>query len=91
MTAKPRTIDEYLAALTEIQCEALTRLRRAIRTAAPDAEECISYGIPAFRLHEDRAQPPNASWNNCTMRWRASKPCQGSGLGPPLMLRLSGP
>jgi uncharacterized protein YdhG (YjbR/CyaY superfamily) len=51
MTAKPGTIDEYLAALTEIQRAALTRLRTAIRTAAPAAEECISYGIPAFRLH----------------------------------------
>lgn len=27
-------------------------LRRTIRSAAPDAEECISYGIPAFRLKE---------------------------------------
>ena len=31
--------------------EALERLRRTIRSAAPDAEECISYQLPAFRLN----------------------------------------
>jgi uncharacterized protein YdhG (YjbR/CyaY superfamily) len=29
---------------------ALERLRRAIKAAAPGAEECISYGVPGFRL-----------------------------------------
>jgi uncharacterized protein YdhG (YjbR/CyaY superfamily) len=29
---------------------ALNKLRRTIRTAFPRAEECISYGLPAFRL-----------------------------------------
>ena len=29
---------------------ALERLREAIRAAAPEAEECISYNIPGFRL-----------------------------------------
>jgi uncharacterized protein YdhG (YjbR/CyaY superfamily) len=47
--AKPRTIDEYLAALGGDERAALEKLRRAIRAAAPEAEECISYGIPAFR------------------------------------------
>src|SRR5437667_190409 len=28
----------------------LEKLRRAIKAAAPKAEECISYGLPAFRL-----------------------------------------
>jgi len=29
----------------------LDRLRATIRSIVPRAEECISYGIPAFRLH----------------------------------------
>ncbi len=32
------------------RCAALDRLRKTIRTIVPKAEECISYGIPAFRL-----------------------------------------
>ena len=49
MAAKPTTIDDYLAALGDDQRQALEALRRTIRKAAPDAEECISYGVPAFR------------------------------------------
>lgn len=49
MPAKPKTIDEYLAALGADQRAALEKLRRAIRAAAPRAEECISYGLAAFR------------------------------------------
>ena len=29
---------------------ALDKLRKTIRAVVPKAEECISYGIPAFRL-----------------------------------------
>ena len=50
MTAKPRTIDEYLAGVDDDQRAALNRLRRVIQSAAPRAEECISYGLAAFRL-----------------------------------------
>jgi uncharacterized protein YdhG (YjbR/CyaY superfamily) len=51
MKAKPktRTIDEYLAALSADQRAALEKLRKTIRAAAPKAEECISYQLPAFR------------------------------------------
>src|SRR5581483_7086251 len=48
--SKPTTIDEYLRLLTKEQRGALEQLRRAIKVAAPKAEECISYSIPAFRL-----------------------------------------
>src|SRR3989304_6364093 len=46
---KAKTIDEYLAALSDEKRAALESLRRTIRAAAPKAEECISYQIPAFR------------------------------------------
>ena len=51
MSAKPRTIDEYLAPLGDEQRAALEKLRRAIKSAVPKAEECISYQIPTFKLH----------------------------------------
>ena len=50
MAAKPKTIDEYLAALSDDQRAALEKLRKTIRAAAPKAEECINYGLAAFRL-----------------------------------------
>jgi uncharacterized protein YdhG (YjbR/CyaY superfamily) len=54
MAAKPRTkaatFDEYLAALPADQQAALEKVRKAIQAAAPQAEECISYGLAAFRL-----------------------------------------
>jgi uncharacterized protein YdhG (YjbR/CyaY superfamily) len=49
MAAKPKTIDEYLAALSDDKRAALEKLRKSIRAAAPKAEECISYQLPAFR------------------------------------------
>jgi uncharacterized protein YdhG (YjbR/CyaY superfamily) len=48
-SAKPKTIDEYLAAIPEDKRAALEKLRQTIRAAAPKAEECISYGLAAFR------------------------------------------
>ena len=47
---KPTSIDDYLSRLTSDKRAALQKLRRAIKAAAPKAEECISYQIPAFRL-----------------------------------------
>jgi uncharacterized protein YdhG (YjbR/CyaY superfamily) len=47
--ARPRTIDEYLERVSPEQRVALERLRKTIRAAAPRAEECISYGLAAFR------------------------------------------
>ena len=51
MSAKPQTIDDYLAPLSPDKRAALEKLRKAIKAAAPKAEECISYQIPAFRLN----------------------------------------
>jgi uncharacterized protein YdhG (YjbR/CyaY superfamily) len=46
---KTKTIDDYLAALSDDKRAALEKLRKTIRAAAPEAEECISYQLPAFR------------------------------------------
>jgi uncharacterized protein YdhG (YjbR/CyaY superfamily) len=51
MKPKPKTIDEYLAGVDKDQRAALQALRKTIKSAAPKAEECISYSIPAFRLN----------------------------------------
>lgn len=44
----PTTVDEYIAAQPEEVREKLDRVRHAIRKAAPEAEEKISYKIPAY-------------------------------------------
>jgi uncharacterized protein YdhG (YjbR/CyaY superfamily) len=43
-------IDSYLAGLDEPERRALQELRRQILVVAPSAEECISYGMPAFTV-----------------------------------------
>jgi uncharacterized protein YdhG (YjbR/CyaY superfamily) len=43
-------IDQYLAALDEPARAALAQLRDMIAAIVPDAEQCISYGMPAFKL-----------------------------------------
>ncbi len=45
------TVDEYIASFPENIQRTLRELRSAIKEAAPDAEETISYGMPAFRLN----------------------------------------
>lgn len=50
MAAKPTTIDEYLAAVEDDRHRVLLeKLRATIRSAAPKAEECISYQLAAFK------------------------------------------
>jgi uncharacterized protein YdhG (YjbR/CyaY superfamily) len=48
------TIDAYLASTPPDQRVALQRLRKAVLAAAPGAEECFYYRMPAFR-HEGKA------------------------------------
>jgi uncharacterized protein YdhG (YjbR/CyaY superfamily) len=43
-------IDQYLGALDEPKRATLAQLRDTIVAIAPSAEQCISYGMPAFKL-----------------------------------------
>jgi uncharacterized protein YdhG (YjbR/CyaY superfamily) len=47
----PRNIDTYIAGFPRPVRTVLERVRSTIRKAVPGAEEAISYGIPAFKLH----------------------------------------
>jgi len=48
---KPTTIDEYIACSRPESQPILQQIRRTIHDAAPNAEETISYAMPAFRLN----------------------------------------
>ncbi len=48
---KAASIDEYIAGCSPAVRTLLKRLRATVKRAAPDAEEFISYRMPAFRLH----------------------------------------
>jgi uncharacterized protein YdhG (YjbR/CyaY superfamily) len=50
-TAAPTSIDEYIASSPSAVRPILRKIRSTIRSAAPVAEEIISYRMPAFRQH----------------------------------------
>ena len=43
-------IDSYLATIDEPKRATLEELWRSIMAVIPDAEQCISYGMPAFKV-----------------------------------------
>jgi uncharacterized protein YdhG (YjbR/CyaY superfamily) len=75
MRTKPETIDEYLAPLSKDKRAALEKLRKAIKAAAPKAEECISYQIPGFRLN-GRVLVSFAAWANHCAFYPGSYPLE---------------
>jgi 3-methyladenine DNA glycosylase AlkD/uncharacterized protein YdhG (YjbR/CyaY superfamily) len=62
---KPSPIEEYLAGVSVDKRAALEKLCRTIRAAAPNAEECISYGLAAFRLNGRPLVAFGATANHC--------------------------
>ena len=63
---KPKTIDEYLSAVSDDKRAALEKLRKTIHAAAPKAEEGITYGIAAIRLNGKWLVGFGASANHCS-------------------------
>jgi uncharacterized protein YdhG (YjbR/CyaY superfamily) len=47
----PNAIDEYISAFSPEVQAILQSVRQIVRDAAPDAEEVISYRMPAFKLN----------------------------------------
>jgi uncharacterized protein YdhG (YjbR/CyaY superfamily) len=48
---KPTTIDEYIADQPAAIRPFMEKLRQIVNKNAPDAQEVISYGMPAYKLH----------------------------------------
>lgn len=51
VAATPRNVDEYISTAPEAAQPMLRELRELICTAAPEAEERISYGMPHYEQH----------------------------------------
>src|SRR5262249_2286104 len=56
----------YLAAAGADQRAALQKLRRTIKAMVPAAEECITYGVAAFRLNGKAVAGFGASAEHCS-------------------------
>lgn len=52
VTAKPATIDEYIAGFPENVQERLEKMRTVIAAAAPKAAEAITYAMPTFMFNK---------------------------------------
>lgn len=48
---KPKSVDEYISRFPAETQVLLKQVRAAIQEAAPQAEEIISYNMPAYRLN----------------------------------------
>lgn len=50
--SKPANVDEYLSGVASDDARnSLSTIRAIIRDEVPEIEECISYGIPTFKLN----------------------------------------
>ncbi len=65
MAEKTKSIDEYLALVSDDQRAALQKLRKTIKAVAPKAEECINYGLAAFRLNGENLVAFGATAKHC--------------------------
>ena len=48
---KPKDVDDYIAHFPGSTQKLLSQVRATIKKAAPDAEEIISYQMPAYKYH----------------------------------------
>jgi len=51
-TIKANTVDEYITQFPDATQAMLRQMREIIKKNAPDAEEGIGYGMPAYKLYE---------------------------------------
>jgi uncharacterized protein YdhG (YjbR/CyaY superfamily) len=82
------SFDEYLATVPEPQKAELERIRQAVRREVPEAEEGVSYGMPAFKYKKRPLLAVDAARNELvgfelskgTVRFTPDKPIPDSAL-----------
>jgi uncharacterized protein YdhG (YjbR/CyaY superfamily) len=67
MADAPTSVQDYLAALPAEPRAALESLRRVIASAAPEATETFSYGIPGFKVRGRLLLSYAAYRNHCSL------------------------
>ena len=63
---RPTTVDEYLDSTPEPHRTTLLKLRATLREVLPDAEERLSYGVPAFAVGGVAIAGYAAAKNHCS-------------------------
>lgn len=63
----PKSFGAYLKALPADQRAALERIRLVVRGLAPEAEECLSYGLPTFKLRGKTVLHIGAAAKHCAI------------------------
>jgi uncharacterized protein YdhG (YjbR/CyaY superfamily) len=67
-TSKPKTVDEYFAAVPEPAYSTSNKVRGVIRAAMPgDCTEVISYGIPTFKYQGQSVVAIAAFTKHCSL------------------------
>ena len=67
MTGPAPDVDDFLANLPDDERAALQELREIIRGAAPEAEERVGYGVPAFYYKKRPLVSHGAGKNHCAL------------------------
>lgn len=68
MVSDIKNVDEYIAKAPEWARDALREMRQAIKSAAPDAKESISYHMPYYSQN-GRLAYFGVYTNHCSFHW----------------------
>lgn len=80
MTTRFASVEEYLASFPDDVRAVLEEVRGAIRAAAPEAEETISYNMPTYKI-DGRSVVHFAGWTSYVSVYPLPDPTTAAGAG----------
>lgn len=63
-SAKPTTVDEYVASVPKAARPKFDELRQLVKSALPNAKEVFSYGIVGYKIDDKRARVYISGWKD---------------------------